>query len=38
MDVQDTWSQDQYGLRYTLSPYAAERVNTPFTRIENQMR
>lgn len=38
MNIQETWSHDQYGLRYTLSPYAAERVNTPFTRIENQMR
>jgi len=36
MDLQDTWSHGQYGLRYTLSPYAAERLDTPFQRIENR--
>lgn len=38
MDSQDTWTYDQYGLRIALSPYAAERVETPFQRIENQSR
>lgn len=38
LNNQATWSQDQYGLRYTLSPYAAERLETPFTRIENRGR
>jgi tetratricopeptide (TPR) repeat protein len=38
LDIQATWSQDQYGLEYTLSPYAAERLETPFTRIENRVR
>ena len=38
MDLQDTWSHGQYGLRYRLSPYAAERLDTPFQRIENRQR
>lgn len=38
MDVQASTSHDQYGLRYVPSPYAAERLMTPFTRIENRMR
>jgi proline iminopeptidase len=36
MDLQDTWMHGQYGMRYRLSPYAAERVATPFQRIENR--
>ena len=36
LDIDDSWSHGQYGLRYTLSPYAAERLKTPFQRIENR--
>ena len=35
LDLDDTWSHGQYGLRYALSPWAAERLLTPFSRIEN---
>jgi len=35
MDLSDTWSHGQYGLKYELSPYARERLKTPFKRIEN---
>jgi tetratricopeptide (TPR) repeat protein len=38
MDVQASRSHDQYGLRYAPSPYAAERIETPFRRIENRSR
>ncbi len=38
MDLQDTWSHGQYGMRYQLSAYAAERLETPFERIENRQR
>ncbi|UCG87490.1 MAG: alpha/beta fold hydrolase [Gemmatimonadota bacterium] len=38
MDLQDTWSHSQYGMRYAPSPYAAERLDTPFQRIENRQR
>jgi tetratricopeptide (TPR) repeat protein len=37
-DLQYTWSHGQYGMRYDLSPYAAERLDTPFQRIENRER
>jgi proline iminopeptidase len=35
MDLNDTWMHSQYGLKYELSPYARERLKTPFTRLEN---
>jgi len=35
-NIEDNWSHGQYGLAYVLSPYAAERVESPFQRIENQ--
>ena len=38
MELQDTWSHGQYGMRYALSPYAAERLETPFERIENRQQ
>ncbi len=38
LEMDDVWSHDQYGLRYALSPYAAERLETPFVRIENRSR
>ena len=37
-NIEDEWSHSQYGLRYALSPYAEERIGTPFTRIENRQR
>jgi hypothetical protein len=38
MDLQDSWSHSQYGMQYRLSPYAAERLDTPFHRLENRER
>ena len=38
MDVQESWQHTQFGLEYVLSPYAAERVSSPFRRLENQQR
>lgn len=35
MNIDDTWMHSQYGLKYTLSPYAKERIQNPFRRIEN---
>jgi proline iminopeptidase len=35
MNLADTWTHSQYGLRYALSPYAKERLQTPFQRLEN---
>jgi hypothetical protein len=35
MDLSDTWSHGQYGLKFELSFYARERLKTPFKRIEN---
>jgi len=35
MNLDDTWSHSQYGMKYSLSPYAKERLKTPFKRIEN---
>jgi tetratricopeptide (TPR) repeat protein len=35
LNITDTWSYGQYGLKYRLSPYASERLKTPFKRIEN---
>jgi hypothetical protein len=32
----DFWQHSQYGLKYTVSPYARERMKTPFKRLENQ--
>ena len=32
------WSHAQYGLRFAVSPYAAERIRTPCQRIENRQR
>ena len=34
----DTWSHGQYGIRYSFSSYAAERVKEPFQRIANRQR
>jgi proline iminopeptidase len=38
MDLQDNWSHGQYGMRYRLSPHAAERLDTPFQRVNNRER
>ncbi len=35
MNLSDTWTHSQYGLKYELSPYARERLKTPFKRLEN---
>jgi proline iminopeptidase len=35
MNLSDSWSHGQYGLIYELSPYAKERLKTPFKRLEN---
>jgi tetratricopeptide (TPR) repeat protein len=32
----DTWSHSQYGLQYSFSEYADERMGAPFERIENR--
>jgi hypothetical protein len=38
MDLQMDQMHGQYGSRYRLSPYAAERLETPFRRLENRNR
>ncbi|MFC1791801.1 alpha/beta fold hydrolase [Gemmatimonadota bacterium] len=35
MDLTNQWSHGQYGMRYQLSPWARERLETPFVRREN---
>ncbi|MGW8265074.1 MAG: alpha/beta fold hydrolase [Longimicrobiales bacterium] len=37
MDLTDEWSHGQYGLRYQLSPWARERMASPFVRKENSV-
>ena len=36
MELDDTWSHGQYGMKYQLSPHARARLETPFVRIINQ--
>jgi len=36
MNLSDTWMHSQYGLKYSISPYARERMKKPFKRIENR--
>jgi len=36
MNLNDQWQHSQYGLRYKLSPYAKERMASPFQRFENR--
>lgn len=38
LDSDLQWQQDQYGLVYHVSPYARERIQAPFRRIENRQR
>lgn len=35
MNLYDTWMHGQYELKYSLSPYARERMKEPFKRIDN---
>jgi proline iminopeptidase len=35
MNIDDTWMHSQYGLNYSLSPYAKERIQSPFQRLDN---
>jgi len=35
LNLEDTWMHSQYGLRYSLSSYARERMKKPFERISN---
>jgi proline iminopeptidase len=35
LNVSESWMHGQYGLKYELSPYARERLKTPFKRVEN---
>jgi hypothetical protein len=36
MNIDESWQHSQYGLAYKVSPYARERMKTPFKRIENK--
>jgi tetratricopeptide (TPR) repeat protein len=36
MNLDDTWMHGQYDMRYSLSPYARERMQEPFKRIDNR--
>ncbi len=38
LKVTGEMAYDQFGLTIAPSPYAAERIKTPFTRIENKLR
>ena len=35
MNLDNTWQHGQYGMRYSLSSYAAQRMETPFERVSN---
>lgn len=37
MNLSHRWQHGQYGLSYELSPYAKERMEAPFKRLENQI-
>lgn len=37
MELDAQWSHGQYGMKYRLSPYAKERLRSPFRRIENRI-
>ncbi len=36
MNIDESWQHSQYRLTYQVSPYAKERMKTPFKRIENK--
>ncbi len=38
MQIDEQWSHSQFEMSYTLSPWAAERVKEPFTRVENRQK
>jgi tetratricopeptide (TPR) repeat protein len=38
MNIKGAYQHDQFGIRYSLSPYAAERAKKPFKRIENRLK
>ena len=38
MNITGSYQHDQFGLKYSLSPYAAERIKEPFHRIENRQK
>ena len=38
MQIDEQWMHSQFGMEYILSQWAAERVRTPFTRVENRQR
>ena len=38
MQIDDQWMHSQFEMSYTLSPWAAERVKDPFTRVENRQK
>jgi len=38
MEIEGNWSHGQYGMRYEMTPYCTERLETPFQRIENRER
>ena len=38
MNITEQWSHSQFGLRYKVSPYAQERIQKPFQRLENYLK
>ena len=38
LNLRDGQQHGQFGMKFELSPYAAERVDTPFVRVENRSR
>jgi len=36
MNIDETWMHSQFGMKYRISPYAKERMSSPFKRIENR--
>ena len=36
LNIDEVWQHSQYGLKYAISPYARDRMKTPFKRIENE--
>ena len=36
MNLDDTWMHGQYDMKYSLSPYAIDRIKEPFQRIDNR--
>ncbi len=38
MNLEGGWFHPQFGLNYDFTPYATQRMTTPFTRLENVMK